>query len=160
MVIRNTNMNDLNTIMDLYAYAREQMILNGNPTQWGKTNPTKEVIVRDIKNNNSYVIEENNIIYGVFTFIIGADETYNQIDGSWLNDEQYGTIHRIASSGKKRGILDLCLNYCSSIINNIRIDTHEDNKIMQHLLEKNNFVKCGIIHVEDGTPRIAYQRII
>jgi RimJ/RimL family protein N-acetyltransferase len=43
-------------------------------------------------------------------------------------------------------------------IPNIRIDTHRDNAIMQHLLEKNGFVKCGIIYVEDGSPRIAYQK--
>ena len=28
-----------------------------------------------------------------------------------------------------------------------------------HLLEENGFTKCGIIHVEDGTPRIAYQKM-
>ena len=27
---------------------------------------------------------------------------------------------------------------------------------MQKLIEKNGFVKCGIIHVKDGTPRIVY----
>ena len=34
-----------------------------------------------------------------------------------------------------------------------------DNQIMQHLLEKNGFTRCGIIHVADGTPRIAYQKL-
>lgn len=29
----------------------------------------------------------------------------------------------------------------------------------QHLLESEGFTRCGIIHVEDGTPRIAYQRL-
>ena len=29
---------------------------------------------------------------------------------------------------------------------------------MRHLLEKNGFKECGIIYVEDGTPRIAFQR--
>ena len=28
-----------------------------------------------------------------------------------------------------------------------------------HLLESEGFTRCGIIHVEDGTPRIAYQRL-
>ena len=41
----------------------------------------------------------------------------------------------------------------------LRADTHADNKIMQHLLEKNGFTRCGIIHVADGTPRIAYQKL-
>ena len=41
----------------------------------------------------------------------------------------------------------------------LRADTHVDNKVMQHLLESEGFTRCGIIHVEDGTPRIAYQRL-
>ena len=48
-----------------------------------------------------------------------------------------------------------CLEHCESL----RADTHADNKIMQHLLEKNGFARCGIIHVEDGTPRVAYQKL-
>ena len=47
------------------------------------------------------------------------------------------------------------LEHCESL----RADTHADNKIMQHLLEENGFTRCGIIHVEDGTPRIAYQKM-
>ncbi len=30
--------------------------------------------------------------------------------------------------------------------------------VMQKVFEKNGFKRCGIIYVEDGTPRIAYQR--
>lgn len=47
------------------------------------------------------------------------------------------------------------MEHCQSL----RADTHADNKIMQHLLEKNGFARCGIIHVEDGTPRVAYQKL-
>ena len=41
---------------------------------------------------------------------------------------------------------------------NVKGDTHEDNYVMQKVFEKNGFRRCGIIYVEDGTPRIAYQR--
>ena len=47
------------------------------------------------------------------------------------------------------------MEHCQSL----RADTHADNKIMQHLLEKNGFARRGIIHVEDGTPRVAYQKL-
>ena len=30
---------------------------------------------------------------------------------------------------------------------------------MQHVLESNGFTRCGIIHVADGSPRIAYQKL-
>lgn len=29
---------------------------------------------------------------------------------------------------------------------------------MQQVFEKNGFERCGIIYVEDGSPRIGYQR--
>ena len=35
----------------------------------------------------------------------------------------------------------------------------EDNKIMQKVLLKNGFQETGIIYVEDGTPRIAYEKV-
>lgn len=56
-----------------------------------------------------------------------------------------------------KGVFRECLAYCMSRISNIRIDTHRDNAIMRHLLEKHGFQECGIIYVEDGSPRIAYQ---
>ncbi len=40
----------------------------------------------------------------------------------------------------------------------LKLDTHNDNKPMQNLLKKLGFVPCGIITVEDGTERIAFQR--
>lgn len=45
-------------------------------------------------------------------------------------------------------------------IDSIRIDTHRDNKPMQHLLNKNGFRYCGIIYLEDGDERLAYQRCL
>ena len=49
--------------------------------------------------------------------------------------------------------------WCAERCDSLRADTHADNKIMQHILEKNGFARCGIIHVADGTPRIAYQKL-
>jgi len=160
MNVRYTKIEDLNEVMKIYAHARNQMKLNGNPNQWKNTNPKEETIRNDIKNKNSYVIHNQKQILGVFTFIIGVDETYKYIEGAWLNDEPYGTIHRIASNNIEKKIFETCLSFCERKISNIRIDTHNDNKIMQHVIEKNNFTKCGTIYVEDGSPRIAYQKII
>ena len=39
------------------------------------------------------------------------------------------------------------------------MDTHEDNISMQRLLEKNNFKYCGIIYLEDGNKRIAFEKL-
>ena len=71
----------------------------------------------------------------------------------------YAAIHRVASAGKRTGVLAQCLDYCIAKHQNLRIDTHFDNKIMQHLLEKYGFYRCGTIYLENGDPRIAYQFI-
>ncbi len=95
----------------------------------------------------------------VFTFIIGEDPTYKEIEnGAWLNDKPYGTIHRIASSGRQGGMLKASVRYCAQMIDNIRIDTHADNGPMQNALHRLNFTFCGIIYVADGSPRLAFQK--
>ncbi|MBQ6494685.1 MAG: N-acetyltransferase [Bacilli bacterium] len=159
-MIRLAKEKDLEIIINIYNYAREYMKKTGNTTQWHENYPNKEIAINDINNNNLYVYEEDNIIHGVFTFIIGEDKTYKIIEeGSWLSNELYGTIHRLASDGKIKGLFNEVLNYCENIISHIRVDTHENNKVMQHLLLKNGFKRCGIIYVEDKTPRIAYEKI-
>ena len=50
-----------------------------------------------------------------------------------------------------------CIDFCTQTISNIRIDTHENNKTMQNALERIGFVRCGIIYLPNGDPRIAYQ---
>ena len=159
MNIRKSNMADVEEILRVFAYAREQMRLNGNPNQWVDNYPSREVVEKDITDGNSYVLEEDGHICGTFAFILGADPTYSVIEnGQWLNDESYGTIHRIASNGRAKGVFNQCLEFCQRHISNIRIDTHEDNLLMQHLIEKNGFQRCGIIYIKNGSPRIAYQR--
>lgn len=162
MEIRNSTIDDLPEIQKVYAYAREFMRRNGNPTQWGNTSPQLELILGDFENRTGYVVEENGEIVGVFAFIIGPDPTYAEIwDGpGWPNNKPYGTIHRIASGGKIKGIFEASLAFCESLINNVRIDTHADNAPMQHLIRKNGFQHCGTIRIADGTLRIAFHKVI
>lgn len=156
---RKATTKDIEVIEKIYAYARNYMRKNGNLTQWGDNQPLQETILSDIKNGNLFLVLNPNIC-AVFAFIIGSDKTYNLIEeGAWLNDEPYGVIHRVASDGSTSGIMEAVIDYCQMQINNIRIDTHSDNKTMQHILEKNGFIKCGRIYVEDGSPRIAYHKV-
>ena len=48
--------------------------------------------------------------------------------------------------------------FCFSHDTNIRIDTHHDNKIMQHNIQKHGFTYCGIIYLLSGDERMAYQK--
>ena len=157
--LRNAKMTDLPRILEIYARARQFMAQTGNPNQWGKTNPPREVLEADIARQQLYVVCREEAICGVFFFSLEADPTYRVIeDGSWLSDSVYGTIHRIASDGSG-GVFGLCLAWCLERCRHLRIDTHQDNLVMQHVLQKYGFSRRGIIYIADGTPRIAYERI-
>ena len=160
MNIRKTRKEDVPVIMDLYENAKAFMRSKGNLTQWNDVYPSVEIITEDIDNGNSYVFVDNDEIVGTFAFIIGEDPTYLQIDdGSWLSDAPYGTIHQVASDGTIHGFFSQIVAYCQAQIPHLRIDTHADNKIMQHLIRKNGFEQCGIIYVLNHSPRIAFERI-
>lgn len=157
--IRLANYDDLDKILDIYAYARTFMANTGNPNQWINGHPNKELLLSDIEESQLYVVLNGVELCGVFALIYGNDPTYNEIDGRWVSDTPYGTIHRLASSGKVKGVFDFAIAYCYAKIQHLRIDTHQDNKIMQHLILKNGFKKCGIIHILSGDSRIAYERV-
>lgn len=161
MSIRPTTHADIDALLAIFAHARAQMIADGNPTQWGDGYPSREQLMSDIQRGVSYVVEHNGQPCATFVFIIGKDPTYAYIeDGNWLDDTLlYGTIHRIASSGEQRGIFPFVLHWCSAKCSNIRIDTHQDNMRMIHLIKKANFTHCGIIYTRDNSPRMAYQSL-
>ena len=157
--IRKSTANDLPAILALYADARRFMAENGNPNQWGTVHPPREQLERDIEQEKLYVIADEYLIRGVFFFSLGEDPTYAKIfDGKWSSNQPYGTIHRIAGDGSG-GILREAVAFAKTQIGYIRIDTHADNIVMQNALNKHGFKQCGIIYVEDGSPRIAYDLI-
>lgn len=158
MHIRVCTLEDLPEILSVYAYAREFMARTGNPDQWGKSNPPEEVLRRDIELQQLYLMEAKGEICGVFAFIPGEDPTYAYIEGKWNHNLPYGTIHRIAGNGKEKGILTACLDFCEKRSRYLRIDTHRNNLVMQHLVKKFGFSYCGIIYLANGAPRLAFDR--
>ena len=94
--------------------------------------------------------------------VSGPDPTYATIyNGKWIDaNRPYLVIHRIASRTESHGVMSEMLNFCFTMTENIRIDTHRDNHIMRHLLKKHGFEYCGIIYLANGDERLAYQKII
>lgn len=163
MEIRHAAGNDLCRIMEIYAYARNFMAEHGNPNQWGPTNwPPEELIRSDIENGNSYVCVHDDKIVGTFFFAQGRniEPDYNRIEnGKWLDDSPYGVVHRIAVNGTVKGVGSFCLRWAFERCGHLRIDTHDDNWVMQNFLTKNGFTHCGTIYVrEDSNPRRAYEK--
>lgn len=149
----------MEAIMTIYRGAVEFMKRTNNPNQWIDGYPSRELLERDITLGQLFVCRADERIVAVFCHIIGDDATYAQIDGQWLNDEPYGTVHRIASSGEVSRIADFCLEWCFVQHPNQRIDTHADNTVMQRVILRNGYKECGTIICSNGTPRVAYQRV-
>ena len=163
MEIRKSTEQDIGRMMEIFAFARKFMAEHGNPHQWGSTNWPPEALIRqDIAQGNSYVCVEEGEVVGTFFFICGRDiePTYADItEGNWLDDSPYGVVHRMAGGGTVKGVGEFCLNWAYARCGHLRVDTHEDNKVMQKLLDKLGFVHCGTIYVEkDNSPRLAYEK--
>lgn len=154
--IRKAREEDLDRILEIYAGARDFMRRTGNPSQWGQEHPLPELTRADIRAGDLYVITEGEKLHGVFFFKLGDDPTYAEIfGGAWHDQGPYGVIHRIAGDGSG-GIVKTAVAFARRKTDYLRIDTHQDNKVMQHTLEKNGFRYCGVIRLADGDPRVAY----
>lgn len=153
--------------MDIIREAQEYFRKKGID-QWQNNYPNIETIKMDMRHDNSYVFVKDNLIVGTVALTFDREKSYeNIVQGSWKSAQDYGAIHRIAVAHECRGmgissiiiedIEKICLNRG---IHSIRVDTHKDNTPMQKLLEKNKFQYCGIIYLEDGGERLAFEKIL
>ena len=151
--IRLADKADAAAVADLYDRARQIMRAQGNCSQWTDDYPGLQTALQDIRIKTLYV---NDNCTAVMALIPGPDPTYAVIpDGQWKDDSPYAVIHRIASiePGQGRKLIE----YGLQKYGHLRIDTHEDNSGMRHLLKKMGFECCGTIICRDGTPRLAYE---
>ena len=155
LLIRKALLEDLEQIAAIYDHAREFMLSYGNTRQWPGHYPDIESAREDLENGVLYVAETDGAVVGTFVMMSGPDATYAYIEnGAWRSDTPYGVIHRVASRGG--GVLGAALELAKQRYDHIRMDTHEDNAPMRHLLEKHGFSHRGTIYVENGTRRMAY----
>ena len=150
-------MADIMMVMDA---AKKIMWQSGNMHQWGEGYPSEAVITADMERNGGFVIEDDGNIVSYFAFLPSPEPTYARIyEGQWLDDERpYHVVHRIGRYPNAHGIFVSIMDYCFSKDSNIRIDTHRDNHIMQHNIEKHGFTYCGIIYLANGDERLADQK--
>lgn len=148
-------------IMEVIDAAKQIMRQSGNMHQWGEGYPSQAVITSDMDRHGGFVVTDDDCIVGYFAFLPSPEPTYARIcEGAWLDDTQpYHVVHRIASRADAHGIFSSIMDFCLSHDNNLRIDTHRDNKIMQHNIGKHGFAYCGIIFLASGDERLAYQKI-
>ena len=160
--IRKATAQDMEAIMAVFDAARKILADSRNTNQWKNGYPSEEVVLSDMEKDGGFVIEDGGQIVGYFAFLPSPEPTYSKIyNGEWLdNTLPYHVIHRIASFPNAHGIFKSIIDFSLAHENNIRIDTHKDNHIMQHNILKHGFTYCGIIHLASGDERLAYQKLV
>ena len=170
MFIRKTEKNDIDTIIPIFEEARRTIAALGID-QWQNGYPSEGVILADIELEQSYACEIDGKICGSFAMLENGEPTYDKIfDGHWLTGDgsrDYIAIHRVAISVSSRGsglsgkIIGFAADFAKEKgRKSLRIDTHRGNAVMRRMLEKNGFQYCGVIYLENGDERVAYEKII
>ena len=120
-------MEDVPVIMRLIEEARGIMRSCGNVNQWIGGYPSEETIVNDINNGHCYLCVEE-----------GGEviASFAFIPGP---EPTYKEI------------------YEGNWLDDKPIDTHRDNVIMRHVIDRYGFTYCGIIYLLNGDERLAYQ---
>ena len=160
--IREAQPADVTAIMQVIQAAKGIMRQSGNMHQWGEGYPSEAIILSDMERHGGFVIEQASRIVSYFAFLPSPEPTYSIIyDGAWTDDPlPYHVVHRIASYPDVHGIFNDIMDFSFAHDANIRIDTHKDNRIMQHNIIKHGFTYCGIIHLANGDERLAYQKLL
>ena len=164
---RQATKEDISAIMAIIEQAQSYLKEKG-VDQWQNNYPNEEIIGLDIKQGMSFVLTIEAAIAATAAISFDGESTYDSIyEGSWLNQEPYAVIHRIAadSSVRGRGVSSEILAHLEKLtldrnIKNIRTDTHQDNLTMQGFLKKHGFIYCGVIYLKDGAKRVAYQKVL
>lgn len=168
MKIRKITADELPDVAALYEDAKAALRAQG-VDQWQDGYPNIETAGQDFENGTGYVLEDNGKIIASACLAFGREPTYEKIHfGAWKADpEEYGFLHRIAvsSDAKGKGAAGLMFDELKRMarqrgITVIRGDTHRDNKPMQRVMEKNGLTYCGVIYLEDGDERLAYELVM
>lgn len=170
MELRRAVAGDAAEIMPVIEDAKKYLAANG-VDQWQDGFPERRDIEEDIATGNAFVFCENGSVEAFVLFGEGPEPAYGGIyDGHWLTEgDNYGVIHRTAVSARRRGrgISDAMFGLCERLsrergFGSLRLDTHEDNRVMRHIAEKNGFTYCGKMYLGPGEllPRIGYEKLL
>ena len=174
MLIRATTPADVPAVMEIIEEARCTIAALGID-QWQNGSPNESMIMDDVEKGQGRLVEIDGAVVGTFALIDNGEPVYDVIeDGAWQTPDKdttgewsYLAIHRVAISVAHRGsgISTAVIQYAEESArplgrSSLRIDTHEGNVVMRRMLERHGFIPCGIIHLENGDPRVAYEKII
>ena len=113
--------------------------------QWQHGYPNAERLVHDVEEGIGYVLVKDDEVVA-----------YAEIaDGEWITSEgDYAVVHRMCvaeehvGKGYGRRFMAEAERVAARSKRSMRVDTHADNKVMQHLMPSMGYTYCGIIYFE------------
>lgn len=165
MFFRKATMLDSAAVTAIYDGARRILKESGIP-QWQEGVPGRESFISDVQSGVSYVLEDEGKVIATVQIIEREPYYENMISGEWT-EESALVAHRVAVSNenRKKGVGSLILQYAEEIAlqrgkKAVRLDTHELNYRMRGMLEKNGYKAVGTVRMPDGSPRVAYEKLL
>lgn len=167
MKIRLAEQTDVLEILTIFTQTRAYFKAQ-NIDQWQGDYPGIPDILKDIELKQCYVAVEKDVIIGVIVLSLQAEGSYETLmGGSWNSQEPYTVIHRLAINNDYQGrgtSLEL-LAYADELTlahgrEVIRTDTHLANDGMRYILTKTGYRYTGRLFLDDGSPRIGYDKLL
>ncbi len=168
MKVRLATKDDLGNVMACVKRLKKEYFEVNNIPQWQGEYPSKEIFSADLEAKRLFVMYMGECLIGFASVGFEPEPTYSKIEGGeWACDGKYAVVHRFGINpdwhgmGMGPALMGLADKLCEARnVPAIRADTHEQNGAMIHLLEKCGFEKRGVIHLENGDPRIAFEKIL
>lgn len=165
IVFRTAHESDLSTIWEIITFAKEVRRREGS-SQWQDGYPDIDTIRLDIVDRKGYLLLFNDEVCGYMAVVLDGEPVYDDIEGCWLSNRPYTTVHRMAVSSQAKGkglgytmLLKAEEISLANSIYSIRVDTNYDNTAMLHIFEKLGYVYCGEVYYR-GNPRKAFEKLL
>jgi ribosomal protein S18 acetylase RimI-like enzyme len=166
---RRASPEDVDTLLSITAQASAFLAQQG-VSQWQDGFPNRDVFLQDIQAGNCWLFTHDGQPAGCVSLYMGPEPDYDAIQGQWLTQGDYGTVHRlaVAEGYRGRGLATEMLTFMEDLLQglgypSVRVDTHRDNQPMRKLLKKQGYTRCGVVYltdtVEEDNRRVAYEKV-
>lgn len=165
--IKRAILENIDPIMDIANKCTQHMISNGI-YQWNDTYPSRETFLKDIEDENLYLLFKKDKIIGCVSFCNKMDEFYEKVE--WLSDSKNNVyVHRLAiiPNEQGNGYSKILMNYIEKQckikdVDSIRLDTFSVNEKNNKLYESLGYKKLGQIYFrkQSDYPFNCYEKLL
>lgn len=140
----------LQQILSLYQSARAALEKMGI-YQWTDRYPTPELIERDLKSGQLYLLHENDLVLGAIHLSSDQEEEYKSVNWNCSGSEAL-VVHRlvVAPDQQRKGFASDLMDFAETFAHqhkqtSIRLDAYSQNKGVLELYQKRGYHKRGEI---------------